>query len=525
MKKKMSVLMVAAENDALPRGKVGGIGDVVRDVPIALADAGCVVDVVTPAYRMFSKLPSAERVCSLEIGFAGGKHAVALYRVPAKEPVAGVRHWAIELPEFIAPGHVGIYCNDPPDAPFATDATKYACFCSAVASAILDGAFGELDIVHLHDWHAASLLLLRAYAPAFSKLRNIRTVYSIHNLALQGVRPLGGHESSLHAWFPGLAYEREMINDPRAQHCINPMRAGINLADKIHVVSPTYAKEVLLPSDPERGYIGGEGLQDDLVAAQSAGKLVGILNGCVYPDRKYPSLAKPALAHLLEAEILEKVSKQPTVDSALYIAQKRTDKWSAQKNRGLVVTSVGRITDQKMGILRHVLPSGKSALDELLLALGDDGVLILLGSGDTTLETFLTETAGRHENLIFVKAYAEALSEALYQSGDLFLMPSSFEPCGISQMLAMRAGQACLVHAVGGLNDTVEDGVTGFSFRGDTLDEQAAGVVKRFVEAKKMKQNAPDKWKRIAKNAAGKRFLWSDSVQQYITDLYRSNLA
>ena len=523
MKNKMNVLMVAAENDALPGGKVGGIGDVVRDVPIALADVGCQVDVVTPGYRMFSRLPGAEHVRSLDFVFAGGRHQAHLYSVPAKESVAGVRHWAIELPDFIAPGSVGIYCNDPPDAPFATDATKYACFCSAVGTAILDGDFGKLDVIHLHDWHAAFVLLLRQYAPAFGKLQATRTVYTIHNLALQGVRPLGGHESSLHAWFPGLAYQPDVINDPRAPQCINPMRTGINLADKIHVVSPTYASEVLMPSAPKRGYIGGEGLEDDLVAAQSAGKLVGILNGCVYPDRKYPKLAKAALAELIESEILAAVVKQPFVDSGLFVAQKRAESWLAQKHRGFLVTSVGRITDQKVAILRHVLPSGKTALDELLLALGDDGVLILLGSGDSELERFLTLTAGRHKNFIFVKAYAEALSDALYQSGDLFLMPSSFEPCGISQMLSMRAGQACLVHAVGGLNDTVVDGVTGFSFRGDTLDAQATALVKRFVEAKQMNAEAPEKWKSIADNAASARFLWTESVQKYITDLYESS--
>ena len=520
MKNKMNVLMVAGENDALPGGKVGGIGDVVRDVPIALADVGCQVDVVTPGYRMFSRLPGAQHVRSLDFAFAGGKHQAHLYSVPPKEAVDGVRHWAIELPDFIAPGSASIYCNDPPDAPFATDATKYACFCAAAGTAILDGDFGELDVIHLHDWHAAFVLLLRKYAPAFGKLQDTRTVYTIHNLALQGVRPLGGHESSLHAWFPGLAYQQDVINDPRAPHCINPMRAGINLADKIHVVSPTYASEVLKPSAPKRGYIGGEGLEDDLVAAQSAGKLVGILNGCVYPDRKYPKLAKNALAEVIETEILSAVVKQPFVDSGLFVAQKRTESWVKKNDRGFVVTSVGRITDQKVAILRHVLPSGKSALDELLTALGDEGVLIVLGSGDAELERFLTLTAGRHRNFIFVKAYAEALSDGLYQSGDLFLMPSSFEPCGISQMLSMRAGQPCLVHAVGGLNDTVIDGENGFSFRGDTLDAQATNLVKRFVEVMRLRKESPDEWKAIANKAAEARFLWTDSVQHYISELY-----
>lgn len=522
MKEKLRVMMVASENDALPGGKVGGIGDVVRDVPVALAQAGCIVDVVTPAYGMFSRLPGAEHVRAFEIGFAGGMHRVDLYRVPAKTPVDGVSHWALELPEAFTPGGTSIYSNDPPTAPFATDATKFACFCQAVGTALVNGALQTPDVIHLHDWHASFLLLLREYDPAFGSLKNIRTVYSIHNLALQGIRPLAGHASSLHAWFPMLAYRQETINDPRAPHCINPMRAGINLADSVHVVSPTYAAEILHPSAPERGYVGAEGLQDDLVAAQANGRLEGILNGCVYPERSYAALSRRALAQLLDSEITALISKQPTVDSALYVAHRRAESLAAMNARDIVVTSVGRITDQKVRILRQPMSSGRSALDELLLELGDRGCLIMLGNGDAELERFLAGTAGRHANFIFIKGYSDALSEALYQSGDLFLMPSSFEPCGISQMLSMRAGQPCLAHGVGGLNDTVIDGVNGFSFHGETLDAQASNMLQRFREALTLRKESPDQWAAISRSAAAERFLWSESVTRYIATLYKS---
>jgi len=522
MQNKMNVLMVASENDALPGGKVGGIGDVVRDAPVALAEAGCLVHVVTPAYRLFSRLPGADRIDAFAIPFAGENHEVTLYQVPPKVAVEGVTHWAIELPDWVAPAASGIYCNDPPEAPFATDATKFACFCSAVATAIIRGCFGALEVVHLHDWHAAMLLLLRQYDASFEALRGIRTVYTIHNLALQGVRPLHDHASSLGAWFPGLNYEQQVVNDPHAAHCINPMRTGINLSDKVHVVSPTYAKEILLPSDPERGYIGGEGLQADLVTAQSQGKLVGILNGCNYSAHKGQKWSKTKLAKLLNEQMLALIAKHPVVDSALYIAQQRIALFSGKKSLGMLVTSVGRITDQKVRLLCEVMPSGQSALDELLIQLGSEGAMILLGSGDSALEQFLTEVAGRRENFIFVKGYSEALSEALYQAGDLFLMPSSFEPCGISQMLAMREGQPCLVHGVGGLNDTVKDNVSGFSFHGDSLAEQAANMLKCFAKAKTLKQERGEQWKEIGNNAANERFLWRHSAEQYISDIYQA---
>src|SRR6056300_946863 len=133
----------------------------------------------------------------------------------------------------------------------------------------------------------------------------------------------------------------------------------------------------------------------------------------------------------------------------------------------MLFTSVGRLTDQKVLLLRQTMHNGKSLLDNLLLQIKGRARLVLLGSGDPLLEQFLLEVAGRHSNFIFLRGFSIGLSECLYRAGDLFLMPSSFEPCGISQMLAMRAGQPCLVHAVGGLLDTVTDGSDGFVFSGD----------------------------------------------------------
>ena len=513
--------MLASENDALAGGKVGGIGDVIRDVPVALADQGCKVDVLTPAYQLFSKQPDAEKVSTFEISFAGINHQVQLYKIPPKKITNGVDHWAVELPQVYYGSSNGIYYNDSVGEPFATDATKFACFCVAAASAIVNGQFAQPDVIHLHDWHSALLLLLRDSDPVFSKLQSIRCVYTIHNLALQGVRPLSGHDSALHSWYPELDYQQKMIVDPVAQDCVNPMRIGINLADKVHVVSPTYAREILMPSVPERGFIGGEGLQQDLKQAKSQARLIGILNGCDYPRKNYKRLPKQKLVQLLDTEILRLITKQTYVDTAMYVAQKRISSWRDKKQCSLLLTSIGRITDQKVSIFKQKMPSGKAALEELLLALGDDGVFILLGNGDIKLEQFLTAVAGAHENFIFIKGYCENLSDALYQSGGLFVMPSSFEPCGISQMLAMRAGQPCLVHAVGGLKDTVKNDINGFSFQGDTPQQQAAALLQRFNQIKQLHQDSPEKYRIISDSARKARFSWKKSAQHYISRLYR----
>lgn len=516
----MKILMVAAENDALPGGKVGGIGDVVRDIPVALARAGHEVEVLTPGYQHFSRLPGATRRGVIEVSFSGQLYQVDVFTLPSRHRQPGVTCWVLDHPAFAACGAGKIYCNDPPGMPYATDATKFALFCAAAAKGIITGVFGRIDYLHLHDWHAAMLAVLRRFHVDYRELEHFPTVYTIHNLALQGIRPLGDHESSLAAWYPGMDYDASQIADPRWPNCVNAMRAGITLSDKVHVVSPTYAREVKLASRPEQGFFGGEGLEADLAIADQEGRLSGILNGCEYPEADYRQLSKKNLISLISEEMVPLAAKKPVLDSALFIADKRLQHWAGSAKRGLVVTSVGRITDQKVTILQQLLPSGKTALDEFLEVLGDRGVFIMLGSGTTELEDFTTAVSARHNNFIFVKGYCEALSEALYASGDLFLMPSSFEPCGISQMLAMRAGQPCLVHRVGGLNDTVFDNFNGFCFEGSSLAEQATNMVETFRRILDLKEKDAATYRKIAAAAGASRYTWQDSIEQYLTSLY-----
>lgn len=519
----MNVLMVAAENDALDKGKVGGIGDVVRDIPPALAEIGHRVQVVVPGYQLFSRQPGARHLGAVKVRFGGREEMVSLFQVTGRAPVDGVTQWVLEHPLFGAGGAGRIYCNDPPDRPFATDAGKFALFSLAVAQAIHDGAFGQLDVVHLHDWHAALVALLRRFHPEYGRLGDIRFVFSIHNIALQGIRPLAGDASSLAAWFPDLPYDAEAVRDPRYHNCINAMRVGINLCDRVHAVSPTYVREIVRPSDPGRGYFGGEGLELDLQRAEAERRLVGILNGADYAQPSPAPLSDGELLQRCQQQVLEWIGANPLTESAHLIAHFRLSEWAGQPSPGVLMTSVGRITDQKVLLLRQPLDSGQSVLEELLDRLVGRGRLILLGSGDAELERFLTRVAAHKSNFLFLKGYGESLSQQLYATGDLFLMPSSFEPCGISQMLAMRAGQPCLVHKVGGLVDTVQDGVDGFLFGGDSLQEQAANLVARLDEVLALAQEQPEAWQAVAANAARARFLWSDVARDYERRLYRND--
>jgi starch synthase len=517
----MHVLMVAAENDALPGGKVGGIGDVLRDLPPALAALECAVTVISPAYGRLDDLPNARRLKVLNVAFGGDTCKVELFEVDNGGADPRVRQLVLEHAAFSPCGRGVIYCDDGPERPFATDASKFALFSAAVAQALIQDSLGKIDVVHLHDWHAAILLVLRRCHPAYRKLRALRCVYTLHNLSLQGVRPLRGDASALETWFPGLRYQKALVADPRWPDCINLMAVGIRMADAVHTVSPSYATEILRPSAvSSAAYHGGEGLEADLIAAHAEGRLHGFLNGCEYPPERPATPDWNGLLNLMRVENLRWAAARAQVAGAHFVAQARLGELSATRPATLL-TSVGRITSQKVRLLQELAGDGRPVLEGVLDAVGDDGLLVILGSGDPVLEQFLAETAARRRNLLFLRGYSDALAQALYGAGDLFLMPSSFEPCGISQMLAMRAGQPCLVHLVGGLGDTVKPGINGFGFKGKSPIEQTEGLVAALRDALTLRAKHTRRWEAMRKAAARARFRWRATAEACISLLYK----
>lgn len=521
----MNILIVASENGGLDGGKVGGIGDVVRDIPPEIAKQDSSVTVVTPSYGFLHQRMGAQWVDSVTVSFFGFDHKVEIYQVPGNNPHPNVKHFVVDHPVFSfydpARGYHQIYVDDPADRPFATDSTKFALFGLTVAEGVKKNVFGDLDCIHLHDWHAAFVLILRQFHPDYQVLRNIRTVYTIHNLALQGVRPFRWNDSSLEAWYHNLPYQWADLADPRWPECVNLMAAGIRLSDAVHTVSPSYAEEILSPSDKPR-YYGGEGLEADLQSAQKEGRLFGILNGCAYPQNRVAAkLDFPDLLKLLKEKILNWTGRRDTVSTDLFLAHARLmDLGSKAGKPQTIITTVTRVVEQKMLLMRASGSSVASGLEGILKELGGKGIYILLGTGDKQYEKFLTEMSSRFDNFIFLNGYSEDCANALYASGDLFLMPSSFEPCGISQMLAMRDGQPCLVHEVGGLKDTVKNEHNGFTFKGDTVEEQADNFVSMFKKAINLKKKDPGQWQQICQNAAASSFSWKDTIGLYFKELY-----
>jgi len=503
----MHIVHLAAENDSLPGAKVGGVADVVRDIAPALGDLGHRVSVVLPSYGFLHRIPGTEWTADIVFSFRGTMHQAHMFRVPAKTGHPNVHHYVIDHPLLEAgngdTGQYRIYVHDPDDQPFFTDSSRFACFCSAAAAAVTRGAIVDADVIHLHDWHMALVALLRQCHPASAPLQQIRTVFTIHNLGLQGVRPLEGSRSSLSAWFPGLPWQWLDVADPRWPDACNLMACGIRLADRVHTVSPSYAREICLPDDLPRFY-GAQGLEAVLTHENHRGNLVGILNGCEYPvDRHVPVMDMPEMIRSFQHRIIQWSADEQIVSSTAFVAHHNLSGLLQRLSDPLIkVCSVTRLTEQKVLLMLQGQDGEDCALAKILTALGNKGVYFLLGTGHERFARFFTRLSARFPNFIFLNGFSDHIARIIYANGDLFLMPSSFEPCGIGQMLAMR------------------DEVNGFCFRGRDLDEQASNFVDTFCRAVHMYEHDPEKWQQIKDGAARARFLWQDAAQQYLEKLY-----
>lgn len=469
---------------------------------------------MTPSYGAFQRRDDAEKTATITVLFRGVAEDVEIYRLADANGVSTIliHHAAL------SPTDEGrVYHDDADGRPFATDASKFAFFCNAAAVWISQLEEAP-DVVHLHDWHAAFYLIVRDFSSLGEILKPIRTVFTIHNLAYQGQRPFEGDPSSLVAWFPGMLYDPEKLRDPASATAFNPMAYAIRCADRVNTVSPTYSREICLPSNPELGFFGGEGLERDLSMSASRGRLTGILNGCDYSGGSARRTGWTRLVQEMTELAQAWADKYP--DDPVHQTSLENLRNLPKRKPMYVLTSIGRVVSQKMQLFVQTLGDGQMALDHILNRIGRQGVLVLLGSGEQAYEDTLHETARRQPRLIYLNGYAEALGEALYRSGDLFLMPSSFEPCGISQMAAMRAGQPCVVHGTGGLRDTVIDSRTGFVFEGASPAGQAANFVASVARGLDMRKDHPASFANMQNQARQQRFDWDYSAKTYIETLY-----
>jgi starch synthase len=472
----MDILFVASE--VSPYSKTGGLADVAGSLPAALAARGHVVKIVTPRYG----------------GVAPARHG--LERVPGRIEVPGgscamwVRPgspetWFVEHDLFYG-FRRGLYGEGGLDYP--DNARRFA-FLSRVALA-LPGALGwKPQVVHLNDWQTAlAAWFLRGEHGQDPWLAGTRSVFTIHNLAYQGMFPKSAMDDVGLPWSIFHAQGGVEFHDQ-----LNLMKAGLSFADALTTVSPTYAHEILTVE-------GGYGL--DSVLRARAHDLFGILNGI--DAREWDPARDPHLpAHFHLGDLRGKARCKAALQREMGLPV---------KPHVPLVGLVGRLADQKgVDLVVAALPA--------LLAL--DAQFALVGSGERDWEEAFSWAARTNpERLAARIGFDEGLAHRIEAGADLFLMPSRFEPCGLNQLYSLRYGTPPVVRAVGGLVDTVDDydgwkRGTGFKFA--PLDPGA--MVSSLRRALDVWRDVRA-WRGIQERGMAMDFSWERSAERYEA-LYR----
>ncbi len=410
-KKKVGGVLIAAAECA-PLLKVGGLADVVGALPKYLKKLGIDARIIMPFHRQIKEryFNQVEHVCDFQASLGWRSQYVGL----EKMELDGVVYYFIDN-EFYFGGP--IYCGG------EFEGEQYAFFTRAVMDAIPQLDF-DVSILHCNDWHTAMMPLLAKTQYHGGMQAGLKTVLTIHNLHFQG--------QFSHEFDRDLLRVDDSLATPQfIEHygCDNMLKAGIVFADKVTTVSPTYAREICGP-------LAGESL--DGVLRSRGSDLVGILNGIDY-DVWNPETDKSIPANY---SVKSLANKKKVRDALLYDLGLEP----AGKNTA-VIGMVGRLTPQKgVDLVNFVI-------DELM---GEDVRVVILGSGYGEYENALRGAEARHKGrLCSYIGYNGDLSHRIYAGSDLFLMPSLFEPCGISQLIAMRYGTLPIVRETGGLKDTV----------------------------------------------------------------------
>lgn len=486
------VLQISAE--IFPVLKTGGLADVCGALPDALARSGCDARVLLPGFpavlaaltrgrelASFS-LPWGEQAvlrCGHLAGVACGRGSVTAYVVDAP----GL---------FDRPGNP--YLDDQ-RRPYADNHRRFAALAwgGARLAAGIDPQWAPA-VVHAHDWHAAlAPALLKLWGPAAQ--RGVASVYTVHNLAYQGIF------DSLHLRELGLPDQAFQMEGVEFHGRISYMKAGLHYADHITTVSPTYAREI---QTEEQG-CGLDGL-----LRSRRDHLTGVLNGL--DPKVWNPAADAAIASSYDVESMQ---------------GKARCKLALQRELGLeraarapLFVMVSRLAEQKgVNLLLDVVPE----------ILRQGGQLAVLGSGDPELEHGLQREAKAHPGRVaVVLGYDEALAHRMFAGGDVTLVPSRYEPCGLTQMYGLRYASLPLVHAVGGLADTVVDTdlatledqtATGWSFREFTAPALRHAVRRAFALHRR-----PRDWAQVRQTAMGQRFDWEQAGKTYVS-LYNRLLA
>ena len=477
--KKMQIVFASAE--CAPFVKTGGLGDVAGSLPAALVRAGAEVIVMVPKYATIKDEYKAqmEHFADFYVSLSWRNEYCGLEKLEHD----GVTYMFVDNEHYFA--------RDYPYG-FFDDGERFAFFSKAITESLQHLPEGfECDILHCNDWQTAlAPVFLREFYQGLPLYDRVKTVFSIHNVAFQGQFSDTVMEDIL-----GMAHIPAAATQLRCDACsINYMLGALHYADAITTVSPTYAGEIQTPEF-------GEGL--DGVLRERSYALQGILNGIDVVG--------------FDPATDKRIAANYTVDDR---AGKAVCKAKLQEELGLeirddrpLMVMVTRLTRQKgMDLVMY-------ALDRIL----SGGVQVaVLGTGDRDYEDGLRYFQGKYPGTMAARIeFDPALSQRMYAAADMFLMPSKFEPCGLSQIIAMRYGTLPIVRETGGLKDTVQpyneftgEG-TGFSFshfNGDEMGDAVFRAARLFWDNRKA-------WDQLVTQAMSQDFSWTRSADKYL-DLY-----
>ncbi len=473
---KPKILFVSSE--VAPFAKVGGLADVVGVLPGVMVKAGCDARVIMPLYRQIKQKHGDQltfkRWTMLKLGWR------SMYSGLFHMEKDGVTYYFIDNEYYF--GHDAIYQD------YSFDIERFCFFQRAVLEAMGDEMEFEPDILHCNDWQAGMIpCLLDAHYRPHGYHTNVKTVLTIHNLKYQGIHGVE-RIADLCDLSPQYMTSYGVLKDGVP----NFLKAGIVYSDAVTTVSPTYAQEILT------AYYG-EGL--DGVLRNYSYKLTGILNGLDLEEYN-PATDK----HLAKTYTVKNYKKNKAL-----CKEALQEKLNLDVNAGAPLLGViTRLVDQKgIDLLIRIL-------DEMLY----DGMqVVILGTGDPYYESTLRKMSGNRPQQLSINIhYNNELAHQIYAGSDMFLMPSLFEPCGLSQMIAMRYGTVPIVRETGGLKDTVfpynqftGEG-NGFSFSNINAHE----LLFTTKYACDIYRHHPDAWEGLVQTGMNGDYSWDSSAAKYL---------
>jgi len=473
----LRVLHAAAE--IFPLIKTGGLADVVGALPPALAAAGADVRLLLPGMpAILDAVARPRKVAEFGPAFGAARVALRLGRLKSGTGVPQVQVYVIDAPWLYA--RDGGPYQGPDGQPWEDNLQRFGLLgwvAAQIAAGGLDPSWRP-DILHAHDWHAALGCSYLHASPGAAA----RSVFTVHNLAYQGLFP----QADFHLL--GLS-QRLMHPDGLEFHgWLSFMKGGLVHADRITTVSPTYAREI---TTPEFG-CGVEG-----VLQARAADLSGILNGVDHAHWD-PATDRALPARYGAADLDGKAACK----AALQRVSGLEDRADAP-----LIGVVSRLSEQKGLDL---------ALAALPALLAEGAQLVVLGNGDPQLEQAFVAAAQTHPGRVAVRiGYDESFAHRVVAGADMILVPSRFEPCGLTQLYGMRYGTLPIVRRVGGLADTVDED-TGFLFDAAAPDELAAAAVRAIHTLRE-----PARWRAMQRTAMARDHGWGAAAARYMA-LYRS---